>query len=273
VGTLYLVATPIGNLEDITLRALRILRAVPLIAAEDTRRTRTLLTHYQISTPLISYHEHSKAARETELIARLAENDLALVTDAGTPGISDPGFSLVQSAIEAGYDIVPIPGPAAPLTALIASGLPADRFLFLGYLPRKAGERRMLIESVRDQPATLIFFEVPHRLLASLQDLTSILGGHRPIAVARELTKLHEQFVRGHLADVLGEIENQPTRGEYTLIVGGQSEAQAWSETEVRDRLAELIQSGAGHAAAARTVAGESGWPRNQVYNLGLEES
>jgi 16S rRNA (cytidine1402-2'-O)-methyltransferase len=273
VGTLYLVATPIGNLEDITLRALRILREVPLIAAEDTRRTRKLLTHYEIDTSLVSYHEHSQASRESDLLTNLADHDLALVTDAGTPAISDPGYTLVQSALEAGHAVVPIPGPSAPLAALIASGLPVDRFLFLGYLPRKAGERRRLIESVRDQPATMIFFEVPHRVLASLQDLATILGGERPLAVARELTKLHEQFVRGHLADVLDEIKSQPTRGEYTLIVGGRTESKTWSELAVRARLTELIKDGASHASAARAVAKESGWPRNQVYNLGLEES
>jgi 16S rRNA (cytidine1402-2'-O)-methyltransferase len=273
VGTLYLVATPIGNLEDITLRALRVLREVPLIAAEDTRRTRKLLTHYEIRTPLVSYHEHSNSGRRSELVEKLAEHDLALVTDAGTPGISDPGYGLVQSALEAGWTVVPIPGPSAPLAALVASGLPTDRFMFVGYLPRKAGERRKVLASLRDQSATLIFFEVPHRVLDSLQDLADVLGDDRQVAVARELTKIHEQFLRGRLADVLDEIKSQPTRGEYTLIVEGQANMLAWTETEVRSRLAELIEGGASRAAAARAVAGESGWTRNQVYNLGLEES
>ena len=273
MGTLYLVATPIGNLEDITLRALRVLREVPLIAAEDTRRTRKLLTHYEIKTPLVSYHEHSKAARSEQLLDKLAEHDLALVTDAGTPGISDPGFGLVQSALAAGWQVVPIPGPSAPLAALVASGLPADRFLFVGYLPRKVGERRKILASLRDQSATLLFFEVPHRVLDSLQDLADILGDDRQAAVARELTKVHEQFLRGRLADVLAEVRSQPARGEYTLIVEGQANKQTWTEPEVRSRLVELIEGGASRAAASRAVAGESGWTRNQVYNLGLEES
>ena len=273
MGTLYLVATPIGNLEDITLRALRVLREVPLIAAEDTRRTRKLLTHYEIKTPLVSYHEHSKPARRSELVEMLAGHDLALVTDAGTPGISDPGYGLVQSALAAGWQVVPVPGPSAPLAALVVSGLPAERFLFAGYLPRKAGERRKALALLRDQAATLIFFEVPHRVLDSLQDLVEILGADRQVAVARELTKVHEQFLRGRLADVLDEMKNQPARGEYTLIVEGQASRQAWTEAEVQARLAELIEGGASRAAAARAVASESGWTRNQVYKLGLEES
>src|SRR5512140_1776589 len=195
MGTLYLVATPIGNLEDMSPRAIRILREARLIAAEDTRHTRQLLTHFDIHTPLTSYYEHNKLAKLETILAALAEGDVALVSDAGTPAINDPGYELVRAALAAGHTVSPIPGPSAPLAALAASGLPTDAFLYLGYLPRKSAERRELLTGVAALPYTLIFLETPHRLLEALDDLLAALGD-RPMAAARELTKLHEQVYR-----------------------------------------------------------------------------
>jgi 16S rRNA (cytidine1402-2'-O)-methyltransferase len=194
VGTLYLIATPIGNLEDLTQRALRVLREVELIAAEDTRQTRKLLNHYQIKTPLISYHEHNKLKRLERLRQALETGDVALVSDAGTPGLSDPGYLLVRYALNAGCQVSPIPGPSAPIAALVVSGLPTDSFTFLGYLPRRRAERVRLMEEISQERRTMLAFEVPHRLLKSLEDLEATLGGGRPIVVCRELTKVHEEI-------------------------------------------------------------------------------
>ncbi len=216
--TLYVVATPIGNLEDITLRALRVLREVDLIAAEDTRRTLRLLNHYNIKKPLISYHEHNKLARIPEILKILEEKDVALVSDAGVPGVSDPGRELVAAALEAGFKVVPIPGPSAIPTALSVSGLPADQFLFLGYLPRKRSERRKLLSSVAEEERTLVAFEAPHRLRESLSDILEVLGD-REIAVCRELTKLHEEIFRGKVSEAL-ERFREPL-GEFTLVLAG----------------------------------------------------
>lgn len=194
MGTLYLVATPIGNLEDISLRALRILAEVGLIAAEDTRQTRKLLNHYGISTHAISYHEFNKLSRIDEILEKLAAGDVALVSDAGTPGLNDPGYELVREVLSNGYKVSPLPGPSAPLAALVSSGLPTDAFLYLGYLPRKSSERRQKIKQAAGQPYTLIFLEAPHRIVEALEDLQTILGD-RQAAAARELTKLHEEIV------------------------------------------------------------------------------
>jgi 16S rRNA (cytidine1402-2'-O)-methyltransferase len=272
VGTLYLVATPIGNLEDISLRALRVLREVALVAAEDTRRTAKLLSHYDITTPLISYHEHSGDRRLGDLIARLESDDLALVSDAGSPLISDPGYELLQAAIEKGIRVIPIPGPSAVISALSASGLPTESFLFLGYLPRKSKERRALLEREARNPHTLIFFEVPHRLQQALKDLASILGPERPVAVCRELTKLHEEIVRGELGAISGALEELETRGEFTLVVAGARGSGSWTEGEVRRALEERIEHGDRPSEAARFVASQSGWSRQDVYRLSLEE-
>ncbi|HEV8193468.1 MAG TPA: 16S rRNA (cytidine(1402)-2'-O)-methyltransferase, partial [Ktedonobacterales bacterium] len=201
MSTLYLVATPIGNLEDITLRALRMLREVPVIAAEDTRHTRKLLNHFDITTPTISYHEHSGPAGLQTVLERLAHGDVALVSDAGTPAIADPGQDLVQAALHGGHTIVPIPGPSAVITALIASGLPSEQFTYLGFLPRRAAERRAMLESVRDGQRTLLLYEAPHRLHACLSDLHAVLGD-RQACLARELTKVHEEFQRASLAQL-----------------------------------------------------------------------
>jgi 16S rRNA (cytidine1402-2'-O)-methyltransferase len=266
------VATPIGNLEDISQRALRILREVKLVAAEDTRHTRKLLTHYEIETPLISYHEHNKLARKERLLAALEEGDLALVSDAGTPGLSDPGFLIVSAALEAGYPISPIPGPSAPIAALVASGLPSDSFIFLGYLPRKIAERRRLLKELVGEQRTLIAFEVPHRLRKALKDLSEILGHERPIAVCRELTKMHEEIVRGTLNFAHEHFTRHTPRGEFTLVIEGAPPTARWDEDAVRTELNQRLAEGLSPSEAAREVAAVAGWPRREVYRLTMEE-
>jgi 16S rRNA (cytidine1402-2'-O)-methyltransferase len=235
MGTLYIVGTPIGNLEDITLRAIRILKEVNLIAAEDTRVTRTLLNAYQITTPLSSFHEFSGPGKVRRLVERLAGEDVALVSDAGTPGISDPGFPLIRAAIEAGIDVVPIPGPSATLTALVVSGLPMHAFTYLGFMPRKSGERRRLLASLADAPLTQVVYESPHRLLATLSDIVSVLGPERPLAIGRELTKKFEEIVRGSASEVLERFQKRAPRGEFTLIIGPPEASRPASE-ESADR-------------------------------------
>ncbi len=278
MGTLYLVATPLGNLEDITLRALRVLREAQIIAAEDTRHTRKLLNHFAIPTPTISYHEHSGPAGIATVLAALAEGDVALVSDAGTPVISDPGADLIQAALTAGYPVVPIPGPSAVITALIASGLPASEFTFLGFLPRRSQERRALLLRVSHEPRTLIIYEAPHRLRVSLDDLLAVLGD-REACLARELTKVHEQWLRGTLSALQTRYHGQDEpRGEYTLVIAGASHAsQLQTEEEpealairARDRLRELLAAGSGTRDAAGIVARELGLPRRETYRLAL---
>jgi 16S rRNA (cytidine1402-2'-O)-methyltransferase len=221
VGTLFLVATPIGNLDDITLRALRVLQSVPLVAAEDTRHTRTLFNAHAIATPLVSFHEFTSPARRGRLVQRLESGDVALVTDAGMPGISDPGFPLIRDALAAGHQVVPIPGPSAVLAALVASGLPSHAFCFLGFLPRTSAARTRLLAEHREDPTTLVVFESPHRVLSALRDVVSALGPERPLAVARELTKHFEEIVRGTAAQAVAHFEQQAPRGEFTLVIGG----------------------------------------------------
>ena len=268
MGTLYLVATPIGNLEDITARALRILREAPWIAAEDTRRTGILLHHFGIKKRLISYHAHSKPDKLQRLLGLLDEGDLALVSDAGTPGLNDPGYELVRAALERGHPVSPIPGPSAPIAALVASGLPTDAFLYLGYLPGKKMDRRRRLESVAGLPYTLIFLEAPHRLLAALADLQEVLGD-RPIAVARELTKLHEEIFHGSVSQARARYQDQPPKGEVTLIVAGQRAVpESWSPEQVRNAIRERILQGTSPAAIAAHLAAESGWPRREIYRL-----
>jgi len=279
VGTLYLVATPLGNLEDITLRALRILREATIIAAEDTRHTRKLLNHFAIDTPTISYHEHSGPAGIATVLAALAEGDVALVSDAGTPAISDPGADLIQAALSAGFLVVPIPGPSAVITALIASGLPASEFTFLGFLPRRSQERRALLLSVSLEPRTLVIYEAPHRLRACLDDLLAVLGD-REACLARELTKIHEQWLRGALSTLKARYASQDEpRGEYTLVIAGApqtSQSQIEDDPEAlviraRDRLLELLAMGNGTRDAAAIVARELGLPRRAMYRLALD--
>ncbi|MGB7117595.1 MAG: 16S rRNA (cytidine(1402)-2'-O)-methyltransferase [Anaerolineales bacterium] len=268
VGTLYLVSTPIGNLEDISARGLRVLGQVSLIAAEDTRRTRKLLDHYHIKNQVISYHEHNKLRKLDKVLTALSQGDVALVSDAGTPILNDPGYELVKAVLDAGYEVSPIPGPSAPLAALVASGLPSDAFLYLGYLPRKSKERRSLLSEVADLSYTLIFLETPHRLLSAFKDLQEILGD-RMIAVGRELTKLHEEIYREKISAAYEHFSSQPPRGEFTLVVSGNlSTPERWSEDQVRALIMERIETGGTPSGVAQTVSSLSGWPRREVYNL-----
>jgi 16S rRNA (cytidine1402-2'-O)-methyltransferase len=272
VGTLYLVSTPIGHLEDITLRALRVLKEVSLIASEDTRRTRKLLSRYGLHTRQVSYHEHSPASRVASLLQALQKGDVALVSDAGTPGLSDPGYALVRAAWERGHDVRPIPGASAPLAALVASGLSADTFSFLGYLPRQRAERRRRLEAHGRDTATLVFFEVPHRLRSALIDLEAVFGADRPAAVCRELTKIHEEIRRGPLSELRRHFAENEPRGEFTLVVAGAPPGARWSEAEVRAGLRQRSRQGDSPSRAARHVAESSGWHRSEVYRLTLED-
>ncbi len=278
MGALYLVATPIGNLEDITLRALRILGEARLIAAEDTRHTRKLLTHFAITTPTISYHEHSPVERQARLLVELALGDVALVTDAGTPAISDPGQELVRAAVAAGYPVIPIPGAVAAITALIASGLPTDHFTYLGFLPRRPQERRAALAAVATLPHTLILYEAPHRLLATLGDLLATLGDRQAV-VARELTKLHEQWLRGSLTQLRAQCASPAPRGEYTLVIAGaptgadaNTQADQPDPAQVaRTQLRALLAAGLRTRDAAAQVAAATGLPRRDTYQLALQ--
>ena len=269
MGNLYLVATPIGNLSDLSPRALRILREVRLIAAEDTRVTRKLLTHFDLHTPLTSYYEHNKLTKLDAILEALTQGDVALVSDAGTPAINDPGYELVRAALAEDHNICPIPGPSAPLAALAASGLPTDAFLYLGYLPRKSSERRELLAEIANLPYTLIFLESPHRLLAGLADLEFTLGD-RQMAVARELTKVHEEIWRGNLSTArLYFTKNEP-RGEFTLVVAGKAkdEKSVWTEDKVRIAIKFGLKLGESPSALAKRVAEESGWDRRKIYKM-----
>ena len=226
MGTLYVVGTPIGNLEDITLRAVRVLREVDLIAAEDTRTSRRLLSAHDIRTPLTSFHEFSGPGKLRRLAERLEDQDVALISDAGMPGISDPGFPLIRVAIEAGHAVVPLPGPSAILAALVGSGLSMHAFHFLGFLPRKSGERRRAFQAVADEEATLVAFESPHRLAASLVDAEAVLGD-RPMAAARELTKKFEEILRGTIGELRERFAREVPRGEFTLVFAGRQRGSA----------------------------------------------
>ena len=269
MGTLYLVATPIGNLEDISARALRTLREVRCIAAEDTRRTAKLLNHFDIHTSLISFHEHSRKNKLANLLAELEAGDLALVSDAGTPLINDPGAELVTAAVAAGHQICPIPGPSAPLAALVASGLPAEKFLYLGYLPRKTGERQLLLREIANLSYTLIFLETPHRLLDALGDLEQALGD-RQIAVARELTKLHEEILRVTISQARTHFNRQTSRGEFTLVIAGAppQAKEIWSLEKLQAALQEQLAQGLSPSQIASLLAAESGWPRREIYRM-----
>ena len=268
MGILYLVATPIANLEDISARALRVLREVNLIAAEDTRKTRKLLSHFDIHVPLTSYFEHNKRSKLEHVMAALEQGDVALVSDAGTPALNDPGYELVRAALQAGYTVSPIPGACAPVAALVASGLPTNAFLYLGYLPRQPGERLRALQEVAQLPYTLIFLETPHRLLESIIDLEAVLG-NRQMAVARELTKLFEEIIRGSISEIRNYYDDHPLQGEFTLVVAGHSvEKETWSEDRLYTALREAIAQSEPPARAASRIAAESGWPRRKVYSL-----
>ncbi len=265
-GTLYLVATPIGNLEDITLRALRILKESGLIACEDTRQTRKLLNHYGIAKPVVSYHEHNEAERSIELVAELQRGrTVALVSDAGTPLVSDPGYRLVQRAIEHGIRVEAIPGACALLTALAASGLPTDNFHFGGFLPAKTGQRRKALEALAAEPATLIFYEAPHRIVETLEMIREVMGD-RPVVVARELTKMHEEFLRGTAGEIRAALaERESIRGEITLLIG-RTAAVTKSDTPLDEAVASEIAHGIGRMEAIKTVARQRGLSKSQVY-------
>src|SRR5208283_1358605 len=262
---LYLVATPIGNLEDITLRALRVLKEVDVIACEDTRQTQKLLNHYGITTRTVSYHEHNEMTRAAELVKDLQEGtSVALVTDAGMPGISDPGFRLISLAIRHHLPVVPIPGASAFLAALVASGLPTDSFRFSGFLPAKAGQRRKLLESVKDSPRTQVFYEAPHRLLETLADVSQLLGEDRHVVVAREVTKLHEEFLRGRAGEVLQQLKARgEVKGEITLLIAKAEEGATAPATEivsVAERVREIMaEEKATEKDALKKVAKERG--------------
>lgn len=273
MSTLYLVATPIGNLEDLTHRAVRILRDVTMIAAEDTRHTGKLLAHYHIESAnrLVSFHDHSDKAKLQKIVAALDEGDIALVSDAGTPGINDPGFALVQAAINAGHTVSPIPGPSAPLAALTASGLPSDSFFYFGYLPRKSAQRQRDIKAVESFPSTLIFLETPHRLVDALGDLVTVLGD-REIVVAREMTKLHEEFFRGKISEAIYYFTETPPRGEITLVVAGvTSKDETWSFERLQDSVRDALASNEKPSQIARRLSTQSGWKRRDIYNLTTE--
>ncbi len=267
--TLYVVATPIGNLEDISLRALRTLGEVKLIAAEDTRKTKRLLTRYNIKTPMTSYHEHNKKSKLGYLLGCLDEGDLALVSEAGTPGMSDPGYELIVAAHQRGIRVVPIPGPSAIITALAISGLPTDRFTYLGFLPHKAKARQHTLETVVDEPGTLVILESPHRLRAALQDMLEILGDRR-IAICRELTKLHEEIFRGTISHALAHF-TEP-RGEFTLVIeGNQEKHPPQLAPDIEQRLHELHRSGAKAKQAVASLAAETGLSRRELYQAWLK--
>jgi 16S rRNA (cytidine1402-2'-O)-methyltransferase len=272
MGTLYLVATPIGNLEDITLRALRILREVDLIAAEDTRQTKKLLNHYKIDTQLLSYHEHNKEQQKDRILEALVQGDVALVSDAGTPGLSDPGYELVQAILEGEHTISPIPGPSAPIAALIASGLPTDAFLFLGYLPRRPRERKKFMQSIAHENRTLVLFEVPHRLNQALEELEELLGQGRQLAVCRELTKMHEEILRGTVREIQEHFKEVEPRGEFTLVIAGAAADALWDEEAVRKAVTACLEEGLSPSQVARQVAAQSKWPRQKIYRITLEE-
>jgi 16S rRNA (cytidine1402-2'-O)-methyltransferase len=268
---LYLVATPIGNLEDITLRAIRTLKEVDLIACEDTRQTQKLLSHYGIDKRTTSYHEHNELTRSAELIMQLERGEsIALVTDAGMPGISDPGYRLVALAIRHHIPVVPIPGPTAFLAALVASGLPTDSFRFNGFLPEKSGKRCKLLESVRNSPRTQIFYEAPHRLIESLQDVADVLGPTRHVVIAREVTKIYEEFVRGQARDVLEEMKlRDEIRGEITLLIGKEEDhgTPVLEQKNVRTRIRDLMKNeGLDEKEAMKRLAKEMGVSKSEVY-------
>ncbi len=270
-GILYIVPTPIGNLEDITLRALRVLKQVDVIAAEDTRHTRHLLTHYGIKTALTSYHEHNEREKASSLIERINDGaSVALVADAGTPAIADPGFRLVVAAIRAGIQIVPLPGACALSTVLSASGLPTDRFQFEGFLPAKKTERRAMLQALSDGTATIVFYEAPHRLSETLGDLQQIVG-ERQIVVAREVSKVHEEFIRGTVGEVIGQLAGREVKGEITIVVHGSTGDAPVSEQQLRAEIGRLASAGTGVKEIAELLGERYGLSKREVYRLALE--
>src|SRR6201993_970258 len=268
---LYLVATPIGNLEDITLRAVRVLKEVDVIACEDTRQTQKLLNHYGITTRTISYHEHNEMTRSAELVKEMQEGaSVALVTDAGMPGISDPGFRLITLAIRHQIPVVPVPGASAFLAALVASGLPTDSFRFSGFLPAKRGERRTVLESIATSPRTQVFYEAPHRVLESLEDIVEVLGPDRHIVIAREVTKVHEEFLRGRAVEILETLKSRgEVKGEITLLIAKAEagERSATARASIRQRMDQIMsEEKVDEKAALKRVAKELGVSKSEAY-------
>jgi 16S rRNA (cytidine1402-2'-O)-methyltransferase len=270
-GTLYLVGTPIGNLEDMTLRAIRVLKECAAIGCEDTRQTQKLLNHFGIETRTVSYHEHNERERAAELVAQIEQGQsVAVVTDAGMPGISDPGYRLVTLAVEHNIQVVPIPGACAFLAALVASGLPTDSFRFNGFLPSKLGQRRSALEQIKNSQVTEIYYEAPHRIVATLQDVVEVLGANRTVVVAREVTKIHEEFLRGKASDALADLARRgEVRGEITLLIGRveEGEAPVVQHKSARQRVREVMQSeGVDEREAMKRVAKEMGVSKSEVY-------
>jgi len=269
-GRLSIVATPIGNLSDITLRALRVLADADVIAAEDTRTTRKLLTQHGIRTPLVAYHEHNETVRTPELLGRLQRGEsVALVSESGTPSISDPGYRLVHAAVDADIHVEPVPGPSAILAALVVSGLPTDAFVFEGFLPRRASERRRRLETLKNEPRTVVVFEAPHRLDAAVTDMLEVLGDRR-VALCRELTKMHEDVRRSTLSELASALRRRPVKGEIVLVLEGSSEAAPDLDGAVAEAL-ERIAGGESVREATRAVATERGVPRRPLYDRVLE--
>jgi 16S rRNA (cytidine1402-2'-O)-methyltransferase len=268
-GVLYVVATPIGNLEDITYRAVRILKEAGLIACEDTRQTRKLLDHYGIATPTVSYHEHNEAARAEELVHKIEQGaTIAQVSDAGMPGISDPGYRLIKLAIDRGIAVIPIPGPSALTAALVGSGLPIDAFEFRGFLPAKSGQRRTTLESLRQIRQTVVVYEAPHRIREALEDIVATLGPGRPVVIARELTKVHEEFIRGTAAEVLSQVQGRDLKGEITLLIGpGEIQPERKAPKDLAGRLHAIMkEQKLDEKAALKVLAKECGLSKSEVY-------
>lgn len=271
MGTLFLVATPIGNLEDVTLRSLRVLREAALVAAEDTRTARKLMAHHGVSARLVSYNEHNMRARTPQLLLALESGNVALVSEAGMPGISDPGYELIVAALEAGHEVSPVPGASASVAAAAASGLSTREFTFIGFLPRRAVERRRLFESLADSPRTIVAFESPHRVRAAMADALATLGDRR-IAVCREMTKLHEEIFRAKISEAIRHFAEP--RGEFTLVIEGASgEAPEVSDDDLRAEVAALRASGMSARDAAAQVAKRAGVSKRRVYALAIEDN
>jgi 16S rRNA (cytidine1402-2'-O)-methyltransferase len=269
MGTLFLVATPIGNLEDMSPRAIRILHEASLIAAEDTRHTGQLLKHFEIETPITSYFEHNKLNKLDFILDKLSSGDVALVSDAGTPAINDPGYELVRAALASGFDVVPVPGPSAPVAALTVSGLPTDSFLYLGYLPSKKSERRKFVGHVSNVTYTLIFLESPYRIIEALEDILAALGDRR-ICVAREMTKMFEEYWRGTVSGAVEYFRSQPVRGEFTLVIEGKrkKEREMWKETELLDAIIKEMKGDKSAKEISIELSERSGWNKKDVYRL-----
>jgi len=269
-GSLYIVPTPIGNLEDITFRAVRVLKEVDLIAAEDTRHTQVLLNHYDIRTSVTSYHEHNERGKARELVEQLRQGrSIALLSDAGTPMISDQGYRLVVEAIRAGVQVIPLPGPSAVTAALSAAGLPTDRFGFEGFLPAKKSERRSALEALKKDTKTLIFYEAPHRLKETLADMAEIFGD-REVAIGREISKVHEEFLRGALREILATVEQQAVRGEITLVVQGATSGAPVTEEGVISEIRQLAENGMRVKEISELVGAHHGISKREVYRLAL---